>query len=142
MPKLHCAKKNCRNTSNFENIFSFMMTKHIYTNVNVFINIICIKKRINYNISFLLQLLLPFFRMQKYVSVCDNFLTQYITAVIVVTRAISNIRTFVYSNIPTFVFSLAALTYKFFCASRHINVTLNRSATECAQSVSGTCLFI
>jgi hypothetical protein len=47
----------------------------------------------------------------------------------------------VYSNIPTFVFSLAALTYKNFCASRHINVTLNRSATECAQSVSGTCLF-
>jgi hypothetical protein len=41
-------------------------------------------------------------------------------AVIVVTRAISNIRTFVYSNIPTFVFSLAALTYKQFCASRHI----------------------
>jgi hypothetical protein len=51
-------------------------------------------------------------------------------------------RTFVYSNIPTFVFSLAALTYKIFCASRHINVTLNRSASECAQSVSGTCLFI
>jgi hypothetical protein len=64
------------------------------------------------------------------------------TAVIVVTRAISNIRTFVYSNIPTFVFSLAALTYKIFCANRHINVTLNRSATECAQSVLGTCLFI
>jgi hypothetical protein len=63
-------------------------------------------------------------------------------AVIVVTRAISNIRTFVYSNIPTFVFSLAALTYKQFCASRHINVTLNPSATECAQSVSGTCLLI
>jgi hypothetical protein len=53
--------------------------------------------------------------------------------VILVTRAISNIR--------TSVFSLAALTYKIFCASRHINVTPNRSATECAQSVSETCLF-
>jgi hypothetical protein len=45
-------------------------------------------------------------------------------------------------KIPTFVFSLAALTYKIFCANRHINVTLNRSATECVQSVSGTCLFV
>jgi hypothetical protein len=53
-----------------------------------------------------------------------------------------DIRTFVYSNIPTFVFSLAALTYKSFCASRQINVTSNRSATECAQSASGTCLFV
>jgi hypothetical protein len=35
-----------------------------------------------------------------------------------------------------------AISNKKFCASRHINVTLNRSATEYAQSVSGTCLFI
>jgi hypothetical protein len=40
----------------------------------------------------------------------------------------------VYSNIPTFVFSLAALTYKIVCSNRHINVTLLlNAATECAQ---------
>jgi hypothetical protein len=40
----------------------------------------------------------------------------------------------VYSNIPTFVFSLAALTYKIVCSNRHINVTLLlNAATEYAQ---------
>jgi hypothetical protein len=34
------------------------------------------------------------------------------------------------------------LNLHFFCASRQINVTSNRSATECAQSVSETCLFV
>jgi hypothetical protein len=53
--------------------------------------------------------------------------------------AISNIRTFVYSNIQTLIFSLAALTYNFFFA---LAVTSNRSAPECTQSVLGTCLFI
>jgi hypothetical protein len=51
----------------------------------------------------------------------------------------TNLCIFEYTNLCIFA---RRLNLQFFCASRHINVTLNRSATECAQSVSGTCLFI
>jgi hypothetical protein len=51
----------------------------------------------------------------------------------------TNLCIFEYTNLCIFY---RRLNLQIFCASRHINVTLNRSATECAQSVSGTCLFI
>jgi hypothetical protein len=59
----------------------------------------------------------------------------------------SNLGDFEYANICIFEYTnlcifARRLNLKIFCARRHINVTLNRSATECAQSVSGTCLFI
>jgi hypothetical protein len=54
----------------------------------------------------------------------------------------SNQGDFEYTNLCIFEYTNLLLIYKFFCANRHINVTLKRSATECAQLVSGTCLFI